>query len=334
MCRAAACRGGAGGRDGGAWRGSCDCCGAGCWYCGCGGAGRSHWMPASLQSWWDRCHGEGAAAFGVPAGGRPARGWPRPGWPRPGWPRPGWPRPGWRRPGWLAERNGWAGIRGHPPGRAAPGSRLAHGASASASAVRTRIRPARGGARAPHWPRAKGWREAEGWHRAGRWQGRGWRPTVAVRAGTIPREAPRRARNCRQRLARRRLAHRRLARSGAGSGASAACPGGAGSGARRLARAGQAPGNRRPAAGAGPESSGLAARTRGEPGFPDHPSGTGLYAAAPPLARNHVDDSHSTGHFLYSSQTPVQAHFWQNAIACRSHTFSSIRDDPRFDVTD
>ena len=31
-------------------------------------------MPASLQSWWDRCHGEGAAAFGVAALGVAALG--------------------------------------------------------------------------------------------------------------------------------------------------------------------------------------------------------------------------------------------------------------------
>ena len=260
--------------------------------------------------------------------------------------RLGWPGWGWRRLGWLAERHGWAGIQGHPPGRAAPGSRPAHGASASASAVRTRIRPARGGARAPRWPPAKGWRAAGGWQarsspdraalvrqelrprRPGRgcrrdrqsrswrfgdrqsrsWRYRGWQPTVAMRVGTIPREAPRRARNCRHRLTHPRLARRQLALGLACPGL--ACPG--------LGWAGQAPGNRRLAAGAGPESSGLAARTRGEPDFPDHPSGTALYAAAPPLARNHVDDSHSTGHSLYSSQTPVRAHFWQNAIACRS----------------
>ena len=269
------------------------------------------------------------------AGGTAATGKVPPcsGWPGRGWPRPGWPRPGWPRHGWLAERNGWAGIRGHLPCRAEPGSRVAHGVSASASAVRTRIRPARGGARAPHWPRARGWREAEGWRRAGRWQGQGGRPAVAVLAGTIPREAPRRARNCRRRLVRRRLAHRRLA-VGGGSGNRRLARAGLAPGNRRPARAGLAPGNRRHATGAGPEPSGLVAPTREELGSPDHPSGTGRYAAAPPLARNHVDDSHSTGHFLYPSQTPVQAHFWQNAIVCRSHTFSSIRDDPRFDVTD
>ena len=233
-----------------------------------------------------------------------------------GWPGSGWRLLEWQRLGRLAERNGWAGIRGHPPGRVAPGSRPAHGASVPASAVWTRIRPARGGARAPHWPRARGWRSRG-------WRSRGWRPTVAVRVGTIPQEAPRQARNCRQRLTYRRLACLQLA-PGLGW-AGLACPG--------LGWAGQAPGNRRLAAGARPESSGLAARTRGEPGFPDHPSGTGLYAAAPPPERNHVDDSHSTGYFPYSSQTPVQAHFWQNAIVCRSDTFSSIRDDPRFDVT-
>src|SRR5271166_700295 len=56
VCRAAACHGVAGGRDRGAGR----------WYGDCGAAGRcSHWMPASLQSWWDRCHGEGPAVLGV-----------------------------------------------------------------------------------------------------------------------------------------------------------------------------------------------------------------------------------------------------------------------------
>jgi len=247
-----------------------------------------------------------AAEPGAPTGCRPrsrSRGTVATGKvPRSGWRRLEWQRPGRRRLGWPAERNGWAGILGHLPGRAAPGSRPARGASASASAVRTRIRRARGGARAPRWPCAKGW-HSRGWHSRGwrsrgwrsrgwqsrGWQSRGWRPTVAVRVGTIRREALRRARNCRQRPPRRRFARRQLA------------PG--------LGWAGQAPRNRRPAAGVGPESSGLAARTRREPGFPDHPSGTRLYAAALPPARNHVDDSHSTGHFLYSSQAPVQAHF-------------------------
>ena len=64
VCRAAACvavrRG-----DGGAGAGT-GLREAGRWYCRCGAAGRcSHWMPASLQSWWDRCHGEDPAVSGV-----------------------------------------------------------------------------------------------------------------------------------------------------------------------------------------------------------------------------------------------------------------------------
>ena len=226
-------------------------------------------------------------------------------------------RPRSRRPrsGRPAKRSGWAGIRGRPRGRAAPGSRPAHGVPASASAVRTRIHPARGGGRVPLWPRARGWRRAWGWRSRG-WRSRGWRSrgwrsrgwrsrgwrsrgwrsrgwrsrgwrsrgwrlaAAAVRAGTILREAPRRARNGRQRLARPRLARLRFA-----------------------------PRGRRPVPGVGSEPSGPAARTKGAQGSPSRPSGTGLYAAVLPPARNHYDDSHSTGHFLYSSQTPVQAHF-------------------------
>jgi hypothetical protein len=212
-------------------------------------------------------------------------------------------------------RNGWAGIRGRPPGRAAPGSRPAHGAPASASAARTRTRPARGEGRAPGWPGARGWRwrswrwrswrwrswrsrswRCRGWRCRG-WRCRGWRAAVGVSAGTIPREALRRARNRRHRLTRRQLAHLQLAPG-------LACPG-----------------HRQPLAGADPEPSGPAARTRRAPDFSDHPSGTGLYAAAPPLTRNHDDDSRSTGHFLYSSQTPVRAHFRQKALVCRSSHF-------------
>ena len=244
------------------------------------------------------------------------------------------PCSGWPCSGWPAKRSGWAGIRGRLPGRAAPGSRPAHGVPASASAVRTRIHPARGGGRVPLWPRARGWRRAWCWRaragpgrgalvrrelhhrRPGRgcsrgWRSRGWRlAAAAVRAGTIPREAPRRARNRRQRVTRQRLAHPWLARP-------------------RFA-----PRDHRPASGVGSEPSGPAARTRGARGSPSHPSGTGLYAAVLPPARNHYDDSHSIGHFLYSPQTPVQAHFRQNALVCRSSHLSSIRDGPRFDVTD
>ena len=198
-------------------------------------------------------------------------------------------------------RNGWAGIRGRPPGRAAPGSRPAHGALASASAVRTRIRLARAEGKAPGWPRARGWRRARGWCCRG-WCCRGWRPAaVGVRAGTILREAPRRARNRRRWLTRRRLACLQPAPK-------PACPG-------------LAPGHRRPAAGAGPEPSGLAARTRGGSDFPNLTSGTGLYAADLPPTASHDNYFHLTGHFLYSPQTPVQAHFRQNAILCRSSYF-------------
>ncbi len=252
--------------------------------------------------------------------------------PRSGWLRSGWLRSGWLRSGWPAEQNGWAGIRGRPPGRAVPGSRLADGAWASASAVKTRIRPARGGGRGPRWPRARGqrragdWRRARDWRRAedwrarpgaGRWglvwrqlrprrpgwsHSRGWPWVVpAMCAGTIPREAPHQARNCRQRLTRRRPG----------------CP----QRSAGLACLARAPRNRRAAAGAGPEPSGPAARTRRAPDFPDHSTGTGLYAADLPVARNHYHGSHSTGYFLYSPQTPVQAHFRQSAILCRSSYF-------------
>jgi hypothetical protein len=181
-------------------------------------------------------------------------------------------------------RNGWAGIRGRPPGRAAPGSGPAHGAPASASAARTMIRLARGGAMAPRWPME-----------------------IAVPVGTIPREAPRRARHCHQRLT--RLWHACLVQAPGLAGPGLAYP--------RLAH----PGNRRSEAGGAPEPSGLEVWTRGAPDFPNHPSGTGLYAVALPPARNHDHDSHSTGHFLYSSQTPVRAHFWPNAVVCRSSHF-------------
>jgi hypothetical protein len=213
-------------------------------------------------------------------------------------------------------RNGRAGIRGRPPGRAAPGSGPAHGAPASASAARTMIRLARGGAMAPRWPPAKGWRRTEGWRRAEGWRGwnsrgrrcRGWRPMeIAVPVGTIPREAPRRARHCHQRLT--RLWHACLVQAPGLAGPGLAYP--------RLAH----PGNRRSEAGGAPEPSGLEVWTRGAPDFPNHPSGTGLYAVALPPARNHDHDSHSTGHFLYSSQTPVRAHFWPNAVVCRSSHF-------------
>ena len=245
--------------------------------------------------------------------------------------------------GWL-KRHGGAGIQGHPPGRAAPGSRASAGAPASASAVRTRIRPARGGARAPRWPPAKGWRAA-GAGRPGRrrlalrptgasgpasWARMPSGPTVSELALWGPTVSE--------------LALSRLAADGCGArrnhpagGAtpgqelsspadpSAACPSAAGSG---FACPGLAcPGAWLGGAGSG-ESSACGWRgpgiirpggtDQGEPDFPDHPSGTALYAAAPPLARNHVDDSHSTGHSLYSSQTPVRAHFWQNALTCRS----------------
>ena len=160
-CRAAACRGGAGGRDGGAWR----------WYCGCGAGSRLRRVlrlrrgrallpldPGLTPDLvgplpWGRCR----AALGVAALGVAALGWP-------------------------AERSGWAGIRGRPPGRAAPGSRPAHGPAASASAVRTRIRPARGGARAPRRPRARGWR-SRGWRpgwRSRDWRSRDWRSRAGV----------------------------------------------------------------------------------------------------------------------------------------------------------
>ena len=119
----------------------CGCGGAGRWYCGCGAAGRcSHWMPASLQSWWDRCHGEGPARRGARAGvAAPGVAVRRGG------------RAGWRRSGTAGLESGAA-----RPAVQRLGRRPAHGAPASASAVRTRIRPARGGARAPRRPRARG----------------------------------------------------------------------------------------------------------------------------------------------------------------------------------
>ena len=74
--------------------------------------------PGAPTGYRPRSIAGGTAATGkVP----PCSGWRRPGWPRPGWPRPGGARR--RRPGWLAERTRWAGIRGHLPGRAEPGSR-------------------------------------------------------------------------------------------------------------------------------------------------------------------------------------------------------------------
>ena len=286
-------------------------------YCGCGAAGRcSHWMPASLQSWWDRCHGEGRAALGVAMPGVAMPGVAgeaeRLGW-NPG--PPARPRSAWVAP---SARGGGFGVSGEdqdPSGSrrgegTAPTARqgLASGLGlAGPGGAGSRGSVPAGASPPPSWAAAsRGWRLSglalSGLASSGlAFSGlapRGWRPAaVAVRAGTIPREAPRRARNCRQRPTRRLLARPRLARP-------------------RLA-----PGRRRPAAGAGPEPSGPAGRTRRAPDFPDHPSGTGLYAAALPPTRNHDDDSHSTGYFLYSPQTPVQAHFWQNALVCRSSHF-------------
>ena len=235
-------------------------------------------------------------------------------------------------------RSGWAGIRGRPPDRAAPGSRPAHGAPASASAVRTRTRLARGGAKAPGWPRARGWRSGSGLALSGL-----ARSGLGLGSSGLALSGLALSGLALSGLALSGLALSGLALSGLALSGLAA---GGGCGARRNHPAGgatpgqelssvadspaagpsaagsePAPGHRRPAAGAGPEPSGLAARTRGGSDFPNQPSGTGLYAADLPPTANHDDDSHSTGHFLYSSQTPVQAHFRQNAILCRSSHF-------------
>ncbi len=53
--RPGACRGGAGG---GAWRAA-----GGLGYGSCGAGRCSHWMPASVQRWSERCHGERPAAW-------------------------------------------------------------------------------------------------------------------------------------------------------------------------------------------------------------------------------------------------------------------------------
>ena len=246
VCRAAACRGGAGGRDGGAWR----------WYCGCGGAGRcSHWMPASLQSWWDRCHGEGPAALAAAALGAAGEA-ERLGW-NPG--PPARPRSAWVAP---SARGAGFGVSGEDQDPS--GSRRGEGTALAA--------------------------------RQGLASGLGLALSGLALSG---------------------LALSGLA-AGGGCGARRNHPaGGATPGQERSSAAGPswlarlrfAPRGRRPVPGVGSEPSGPAARTKGAQGSPSRPSGTGLYAAVLPPARNHYDDSHSTGHFLYSSQTPVQAHF-------------------------
>ena len=84
----------------------------------------------------------------------------------------GSPRPRSPRPGCAAGGKGRAGSRGRPHGRTAPGSGRGPGVLASASAGRTRIRPARGWARVPGWRSARRRWPAKGWRghpRRGRW---------------------------------------------------------------------------------------------------------------------------------------------------------------------
>ena len=261
-------------------------------------------MPASLQSWWDRCHGEGSAVLGEAALEEAAPG-----------------AAGMRAAGaaGVAERFGWNPGPLAWTGRAwvGPGTR---GAGFGAS--------------------------GEDQDPSGSRRGEGTTPTA--------RQGPASRRGLASRLG---LGLSGLGLSGLGlSGLGLSGLGAGGCGARRnhpaggatpgqeassaaassaafplaagLAGAGLAgaglggvPGNRRPAAGGVPEPTGPAARTKGALGFPDHPSGTGRCAVDLPLASSHYYDSHSTGHFLYSSQTPVRAHFWQNAIVCRSSHF-------------
>ena len=76
---------------------------------------------------------------------------------RSGTARPGCLRLRHLRLRWLVMQNGWAGILGRLPGRAEPGSGLAREAPVSASAVKTRIRRAPGGAMAPRWTLSRGW---------------------------------------------------------------------------------------------------------------------------------------------------------------------------------
>src|SRR6266704_4737272 len=107
MCRPGARRGGAGG---GAWRAVT---GLGCGGCGAGRC--SHWMPASVQSWWDRCHGERPASW-EPAPWEPAPWEPAPWEPAPWEPAPWEPAP-WEPVPWVRgwpERTGW---KPGPPAR-------------------------------------------------------------------------------------------------------------------------------------------------------------------------------------------------------------------------
>ena len=158
MCRPGACRGGAGG---GAWRAA-----AGLGYGrpagrGLRGGGCSHWMPASAQRWSGplprrRARASGARAVGANGLGARVLG---------------------------ARPAGTGGLEARAARTAIPRpGRAEDSGAASASAGRTRIRSARGWARAPGWRSARRHRSATGWQWA-----EGWRARPGLERGALVR---------------------------------------------------------------------------------------------------------------------------------------------------